>query len=459
MAEKPTSTSPAAPDAKPPSSEEKPEELVGQPMPHSWGKLALGCSLLVLGSVLGGWLLAHYLQSRPINLVYHTDRLGAGLLSLLRTNGIPTEQIQHKEPALRRDGDSFWHFFEFAVEVPSSLSAAGVARLIDKDMAERGVNVVRAAAEAYLPDLHLSYAGREFALVHLMSRAPEAPSRAPLPQVELPQVPAPTSPRDGRQAPGPQATASIGPALEEIPLDSAELSEPDLTAPPATSPGKVAGKPRVAIVVDDGGYGGPVTEAILILDPRLTLSILPGAPFAAATAQQAAQRGFELMLHMPMESASNATGVPGSITTDMSQEALHTATESALAQVPGVAGINNHAGSAFTADETAMRAFLSCLQNQPLYFLDSRTTADSKAFGLAKELRIPSAVRDVFLDNQQDIEYIRRQFDVLVELGKQRGSAIGVCHFRPVTAEALAELLPRLQAEGVELVHASELAQ
>ena len=65
----------------------------------------------------------------------------------------------------------------------------------------------------------------------------------------------------------------------------------------------------------------------------------------------------------------------------------------------------------------------------------------------------------MFLDNQKDHDYIRGQFQHLLDVAKEQGRAIAICHFRPDTAEVLGEVLPQLEGEGVTLVHASELVQ
>ena len=51
--------------------------------------------------------------------------------------------------------------------------------------------------------------------------------------------------------------------------------------------------PRVAIIVDDGGYGGESAETILGLDPALTFAVLPNTPHGTALAEEAARRGLE----------------------------------------------------------------------------------------------------------------------------------------------------------------------
>jgi polysaccharide deacetylase 2 family uncharacterized protein YibQ len=268
---------------------------------------------------------------------------------------------------------------------------------------------------------------------------------AGLPPVQLPTMP-------GQTRGGEETSAARSPVTSVASLDSTEPGKGPSTPEPAR-------KPRIAIIVDDGGYADTSTERILSLNQALTLSILPDCEATTSTARRARELGFEVMLHMPMETHSKKAKFPNAITTDMTEAQIRERTGRALAQVPGAAGVNNHTGSKFTSDEKSMRALLNYLKELSLYFVDSRTWHETVAYTLAQELGIQSAERDVFLDNDAEPAAIRNQFDELVTIAKQQGFAIGICHFRPRTADVLAEVLPELRKKGVEIVHVSEVVR
>jgi polysaccharide deacetylase 2 family uncharacterized protein YibQ len=73
------------------------------------------------------------------------------------------------------------------------------------------------------------------------------------------------------------------------------------------------------------------------------------------------------------------------------------------------------------------------------------------------ELGVRAADRDVFLDNDSAPDYIRRQFELLLDGAEKRGAAVGIGHFRRNTIAVLREVLPKLPARGIELVRVSEL--
>jgi uncharacterized protein len=165
----------------------------------------------------------------------------------------------------------------------------------------------------------------------------------------------------------------------------------------------------------------------------------------------------EILLHLPMQAGHGANPGPGALTLAMSDAELAAATRAALAAVPGAAGVNNHMGSALTADERAMRAVLGVLAEDGLFFVDSRTTADTVAYRVAAALDVPAAERQVFLDPDPRPEAIRYEFARLLDLARRRGAAIAIGHPHPATIEVLREEIPRARSLGYELVPVSYL--
>lgn len=354
-------------------------------------------------------------------------RIAEDVQRIIVAMGTPQEQYVPLGVADREDAEARWLFVRVEATLPPGLFPKDVEARILRDMADRDVGTRLADTEAGTV-LYVACAEKE-CLEVLFPRAPQEPA----------------------------STSSDLPGLHDLPMESngaAEVLAPAQEPAPETLP-----QLRVAIILDDGGYGGASTEAIWALDPGLTLAILPNTPFAEATATKAVALGFEVMLHMPMETHGDIPAFPGQIETTMDAAQIRTLTEAALDQVPGAVGVNNHTGGKFTADAAAMRAFLEVIQEFGLYFIDSRTTASSVAIAEARALGIPCAARQVFLDNRLDREYIRGQFAQLIDVVKKRGEAVAIGHFRRDTVAVLEEVLPDLEGENILLVHASELAR
>lgn len=215
--------------------------------------------------------------------------------------------------------------------------------------------------------------------------------------------------------------------------------------------------PRIAIVIDDLGRSVAAVEALLALGEPITFAVLP---FESETPQvvkrlQAAEA--EMILHLPMEARGHANPGPGALLLAMAPNQLQEGTRAALAAVPGVRGVNNHMGSALAADEGAMEAVLGVLKDQNLFFLDSRTAADTRGYAVARRLGLPAAERQVFLDNERETAAILRQLHELFALAKSRGGAIAIAHPYPETLAALRSELPKARSQGIEIVPASQL--
>lgn len=223
---------------------------------------------------------------------------------------------------------------------------------------------------------------------------------------------------------------------------------------------RAPGKGKVAIVIDDWGYNkNNLSKAIDIHRP-ITFSILPNLPFSKAISQEANSKGYELILHMPME-PYNLEVKKESVTicTDMKEKEIIELLERSVETVPDVKGISNHMGSKVTENKETMDIIFKWMKKRGLYFLDSMVTEKSICKEYAKNYKIRFAQRDVFLDNQQDADYIKGQLYQLALLAKKNGRAIGIGHDKAVTIQVLKGSIQELENAGVEFVYLSDLVQ
>lgn len=216
--------------------------------------------------------------------------------------------------------------------------------------------------------------------------------------------------------------------------------------------------PRLAIILDDVGSDPSAVDTIFTLHYPLTLSVLPNHPHSSQIAEQAHQRGYEVMLHLPMESVANETPEPQELHPGMPLEQISSTLNAMLATVPDAVGVNNHQGSLATSNAQLMGELMRLLRTHHLFFIDSRTTAATTAYEHAQSAGVPSAFRNVpFLDDVQDEGAIRRQLELAFKDAKEKHEAIAIGHPHWETLRALTEMLPEAEAQGIRLVHASEL--
>jgi uncharacterized protein len=289
---------------------------------------------------------------------------------------------------------------------------------------------------------------------HSRSTAPAPPSA---PRVSHAAPPAAVRPHPGPVPPSAPAPRRAEPRL---PRDNPEGSQSPAVAPAPSAAPEASGHPRVAIIFDDAGYSLRTAREVMALPRPVTISVLPGLPFSTPVAEEAASRGVQVILHLPVQPDNAALDLgPGGITVDMTDDAIARTVASDFASVPGAVGTNNHMGSRGTADPRVMRAVLGVVKARHLFFVDSLTSPRSVGADTARVMGVPTAVRAVFLDNQDDDTYVRAQFHALIRVAQTRGQAIAIGHVGKVTARVLREMLPEFDEAGIRFVPASALVR
>jgi uncharacterized protein len=254
-------------------------------------------------------------------------------------------------------------------------------------------------------------------------------------------------------------TASPTASAPPISAPIASASASPLAPPPATTtPAAARNGARLALIIDDCGQWIETERGFLALGVPLTLSVLPDVHYTATIAREAAAAGKGVMLHLPMETVSGLNPGPGKVTTAMSDAQIAAQVEADLAQVPDAAGVNNHEGSKASADPRVMRDVIAVLaRHGNLFFIDSRTSAASVGEQVAQTQGIPTAGRDVFLDNQESVDYTEAQLRAAAAIAKRNGTAIAIGHPRGTTLEAVKMMIPELQSSGIQFVLAGEV--
>ncbi|MFN2449511.1 MAG: divergent polysaccharide deacetylase family protein [Candidatus Baltobacteraceae bacterium] len=253
--------------------------------------------------------------------------------------------------------------------------------------------------------------------------------------------------------------ASPRPAATPLPSPSAQASPGATFAPSVSSTAAAATPAKLAIIIDDCGQWPGIERALIALPIPITLSVMPHVRYTAQIAAEASGAGKGVMLHLPMEPLSHKRSGEGEIETAMSDDAVDAQTQDDLAQVPLAAGVNNHEGSAASADARVMAHVLSVVKQHGLFFIDSRTNKATVGAALAQADGIPNASRDVFLDNEADTAYTEAMLLHAAGVAQRKGSAIAIGHPKPTTLAALRALYAQLQARGIVFVLAGDLVR
>lgn len=208
---------------------------------------------------------------------------------------------------------------------------------------------------------------------------------------------------------------------------------------------------KLAIVIDDVGYHSKEDAAIFAMPREISVAIIPAAPYARVRNQEAKSQGRDILIHMPMQPISAIKIEDGGLHLGMSAAQVNDRVNTAKNIVRDAIGMNNHMGSAATADPQLMTYLMTALQEKHLFFLDSRTIGKSVAGKIAKEQGVRSLDRHIFLDDSNEFADVQRQFKAAIHYARKHGTAIAIGHPRPNTIAVLQAGLRNLP-EDIQLV-------
>ncbi|MFP4465458.1 MAG: divergent polysaccharide deacetylase family protein [Candidatus Goldiibacteriota bacterium] len=216
-------------------------------------------------------------------------------------------------------------------------------------------------------------------------------------------------------------------------------------------------KPKIAVILDDYGYNTRNLHYLKKIKYPFTAAVLPNQPYSRAAAAAAHKNGKEVIMHLPMEPKGNIPLEPKTVKNNMTAKEITDVFSKSLETVPYAAGVNNHQGSLATENVRLMSAVLEQIRKNNFYFIDSRTSVDTKGLATAGKMGVPSNWRNIFIDNEKDIDYNRVQLEQAESTALKKGYAVAIGHDSKTTYEALMKFMPESEERGYEFVFASEL--
>ena len=235
------------------------------------------------------------------------------------------------------------------------------------------------------------------------------------------------------------------------PLSATATPEPEVSGshtPPTTA---IPLQHTLYIIIDDAGNNLASAQRYLAFPGKLTFAVLPGLPHSREVARLVRQHGQGLILHQPMEAIGGQNPGPGLIRHGMEPEAVIRQLSANLDELETPDGINNHMGSKGTQDRSLLEPIMRVLKGRQLFFLDSRTSAKSKAIEVAHFIGVPSVERDVFLDNDPDPQAMLQALQEGTKIAEKRGYAIMIGHAWSVElAQVLIDTYPHLVEQGYD---------
>lgn len=213
---------------------------------------------------------------------------------------------------------------------------------------------------------------------------------------------------------------------------------------------KVKKLPEVAIIFDDLGESLKEVSELYSLNIPLTASVIPGLKFSGQSAAMAERCGFSVFIHMPMEPegvSAFRTKKYTFISPSQSPREVKSLLRYYLNSLPQAIGVNNHMGSAATADRPLMEIVMRAVKQRNLIFIDSRTSPKSVAYSVAKSQGLVAGINDGFIDAADDAKLINERLDFLAGKAAEKGKIIIIAHPRKRTLAVLRAKLPLLKTK------------
>lgn len=217
----------------------------------------------------------------------------------------------------------------------------------------------------------------------------------------------------------------------------------------------------IVLVIDDFGYRNDnISDGFLNLSIPITCAIIPGHTASKKFAEKAVSYGKEVIIHMPMESENYSPGEDEyKLLTSMTSELLENKLIQAFESLPEAIGMNNHQGSKATSDSKTMTVLASVLKDRGKYFIDSRTSSLTIGEKTMISFGVPTARRNIFLDNNNDLDKIEEQMNKLANSAKKNGVAVGLGHARKNTLSVIEKVVPDLLDKGFVFQFASQVVK
>ncbi|HEX2944718.1 MAG TPA: divergent polysaccharide deacetylase family protein [Clostridia bacterium] len=220
---------------------------------------------------------------------------------------------------------------------------------------------------------------------------------------------------------------------------------------------------KLAIIIDDFGSGRDGVKEMMAIDRHLTFAVMPFLDYSHSDAEKAHEKGFEVIVHLPLEAYHGRMSWlgPEPILSGMNADRVRDIAQRSFDDIPYAVGANIHMGSKASGSEDIAHSILGVVKERDMYFVDSKTAYHPVCSKVSSEMGVVCFERDVFLDGKQPKSFVKKRLAEAGEIALKKGRAVAIGHVGieggKVTAAAISEMLPEFDEKGIQLVFVSEL--
>lgn len=264
--------------------------------------------------------------------------------------------------------------------------------------------------------------------------------------------------------PGPGTASAPDPGQNDTSTRSSQPAAASSASAPSVTSTRVEKlsnpiPPAVAIVVDDVGNTDEMLPAWLSIDAPIDFAVMPYPPLSEELANKLYDAGYLIMMHIPTQNAPpNSFSGKGQLEVGMDRSTVFNTLNTDITTVPHAEGVNNHQGGRGCDDNALMTSEVEWAKERGLFVVDSASSVNSQVTKACLALGMGKRLNQVFIDHENDPDYLRKSMRELAALARKNGTAIGICHWhRPFTASTVKEMMLVLGAEGIHFCFARDI--
>ena len=191
-----------------------------------------------------------------------------------------------------------------------------------------------------------------------------------------------------------------------------------------------------------------------------SVALRPDKGEAARVAREVRQEHHEVLLHLPMEPKGYPRIDPGkdAILLDLSRIEIEDRITRCLSAIGPVQAVVSRLGSAALNDPDVLRAVLDELKRRDLPFIDSHTTGSSMVEEIGEETGARTLLAAGSIDDEKGTAAsVRARVRELAAAAMQKGTLIVMVRPSALVLDILESELPKMKAQGLELVPISRV--